>query len=179
MFGLCINGRPVITDFQQVDANKFAVEVPAAESIHELAFFLLPGSALSDDYIACLYASAEPFEEWLLLGSVTTDTPSSICHVKWKNPVGAGSSARFGVSIEPKGMSAALTGSRMLRSSSFAAEDVKEFAKAIATDLFRYLDSYGHSAGPQAMNILDKWFLRFSKKMEHDPDFWKRIRNHD
>uniref|UniRef100_A0A7S3EFN1 Hikeshi-like C-terminal domain-containing protein n=1 Tax=Rhodosorus marinus TaxID=101924 RepID=A0A7S3EFN1_9RHOD len=76
------------------------------------------------------------------------------------------------------GSSSALTGNT-LRSTSFTIDDTKEFARAIATDLFRYLDSFGHSVGQHAMTTLDKWFLRFSSKMERDPEFWKRITNRD
>lgn len=84
---------------------------------------------------------------------------------------------QFGISIELKGDGSPDVGDGVY--SSFTVDDAKEFARAIATDLFRYLDSFGHSAGPQAMTFLDKWFIRFSKKMERDPDFWKNICNHD
>jgi len=176
-------------------------EAADADTIHELAFFILPGNVLPDEYIACLYASVAPYDDWLLLGSVTQDSPSTISLVRWKKPVGTGSSARvsvcqsdtaqmflkpiswfsrfsFGVSVETRGSSSALTGNT-LRSTSFTIDDTKEFARAIATDLFRYLDSFGHSVGQHAMTTLDKWFLRFSSKMERDPEFWKRITNRD
>jgi len=162
----------------QVEPNKFVFEAADADDIHELAFFILPGNVLPDEYIACLYASGAPYDDWLLLGSVTQDSPSTISLVRWKKPVGAGSSARFGVSVETRGSSSALTG-QTLRSTSFTIDDTKEFARAIATDLFRYLDSFGHSVGQHAMTTLDKWFLRFSSKMERDPEFWKRIANRD
>uniref|UniRef100_A0A7S2ZQM1 Hikeshi-like N-terminal domain-containing protein n=1 Tax=Rhodosorus marinus TaxID=101924 RepID=A0A7S2ZQM1_9RHOD len=97
MFGLCISGRPVVTDFQQVELNKFVFEAADADTIHELAFFILPGNVLPDEYIACLYASVAPYDDWLLLGSVTQDSPSTISLVRWKKPVGTGSSARVSV----------------------------------------------------------------------------------
>lgn len=73
------------------------VDVTSAETIHELAVFLLPGNELPPEYKASLYGSVTPFEEWVLLGSITQESPSKICLVRWKTQVGAGSDARVSV----------------------------------------------------------------------------------
>jgi len=61
----------------------------------------------------------------------------------------------------------------------FSADESKAFAKAIATDLFRFLDSFGHSISPDAVALLDRWYDKFAHKMERDPLFWQTVARKD
>jgi hypothetical protein len=46
-----------------------------------------------------------------------------------------------------------------------------DFAKRVAFDLLRYVESFGHVLPVQ---LVEQWFLKFSDKMSRDPDFLTR-----
>ena len=60
----------------------------------------------------------------------------------------------------------------------------EEFAKRVALDLFRYLESFNQGGGHVAQisndhlvvpaNFLDRWFTKFQHKFRRDPDFLTR-----
>lgn len=80
-FGLIIPGRPVDTSFQQVDANKFLVTIPNADTINHVVVFLTGLIQLPADVASCIYfslpdPSAPP--TWHYLGFLTNDKPSAI-----------------------------------------------------------------------------------------------------
>jgi protein Hikeshi len=53
----------------------------------------------------------------------------------------------------------------------------EDFAKRVAFNLFRYIESFGGRAGDQIMvptNVLDQWFTKFQEKFRRDPDFLAR-----
>ena len=74
-----------------------------------------------------------------------------------------------GVSVEPLHELAPKEGAKM-----GARED---FARRVAFNLFRYMESFGGVAGDKITvptNILDQWFRRFQEKFRRDPDFLAR-----
>ena len=74
-----------------------------------------------------------------------------------------------GVSLEPAADLAARESAKM-----GARED---FAKRVAFNLFRFMESFGGADGDKIMvptNILDLWFKRFQHKFQRDPDFLAR-----
>ena len=53
----------------------------------------------------------------------------------------------------------------------------EDFAKRVAFNLFRYLESFGGTQGDRIVvptNVLDQWFRRFQEKFRRDPDFLAR-----
>mmetsp|Transcript_253 Transcript_253/g.556 ORF Transcript_253/g.556 Transcript_253/m.556 type:complete len:91 (+) Transcript_253:424-696(+) len=84
----------------------------------------------------------------------------------------AGASAQIGISIEPVSALAQKEGARL------GAKE--EFAKRVAMDLFRFLESFnaGTVVGPDQLvvpaNFLDRWFQKFQNKFRRDPDFLTR-----
>ena len=99
LFGIIIPGRPLITEFQPVDATKAITVVEHPSIINEIAFFLLP----TYGYGAILYYSLPPFQNWILIGSIDLQKPSGIFRTNWstnediKNTV----VVQLGVSLEP------------------------------------------------------------------------------
>mmetsp|Transcript_13072 Transcript_13072/g.35186 ORF Transcript_13072/g.35186 Transcript_13072/m.35186 type:complete len:189 (+) Transcript_13072:50-616(+) len=184
MFGLVIPGRAVITEFSPLDPSKLLAVVPDADAVFEVCMFLLPGAVLPPGTMATLYASTPPHNDWIKVGSITSHVPSLMALVKWKTAPEPASIAHFGISAEPmlaalpEGQNSMLVGSISAAASgslSFSAEERTLFAKAIATDLLRYLTSFGHAAGTEGMRLLDQWFSKFSRKMDADPNFWKKV----
>lgn len=76
---------------------------------------------------------------------------------------------RAGISLEPAAQLAAKESAKM-----GARED---FAKRVAFNLFRYMESFGGATGDKIVvptNVLDSWFKRFQEKFQRDPDFLAR-----
>ena len=84
--------------------------------------------------------------------------------------------ARIGVSIEPRAELEHKEAARLGKK--------EEFAKRVALDLFRYLESFNQGGGHVAQisndhlvvpaNFLDRWFTKFQHKFRRDPDFLTR-----
>ena len=54
----------------------------------------------------------------------------------------------------------------------------EDFAKRVAFNLFRFMESFSSkAAGDQLVvpgNVIDRWFTRFQEKFRRDPDFLAR-----
>jgi protein Hikeshi len=53
----------------------------------------------------------------------------------------------------------------------------EDFAKRVAFNLFRFIESFGGRSGDQITvptNVLDLWFTKFQAKFRRDPDFLAR-----
>ncbi|KAA8497738.1 hypothetical protein FVE85_5323 [Porphyridium purpureum] len=123
--------------------------------------------------MSSLYISLPPYSDWMRIGSISNYSPSLMAMVKWKTLPGVGSPAQFGISAETAN-STWMGPVSATSDSMFSLEERREFSKAIATDLLRYLSSFGH-VGDQGVQMLDTWFTKFSRKMDMDPDYWKRV----
>lgn len=54
----------------------------------------------------------------------------------------------------------------------------EDFAKRVAMDLFRFMESFGQGPGGDTIvvptNILERWYTRLSERLRKDPDFLTR-----
>lgn len=53
----------------------------------------------------------------------------------------------------------------------------EDFARRVAFNLFRFIESFGSRSGDQIIapsNVIDRWFLKFQQKFRRDPDFLAR-----
>lgn len=74
-----------------------------------------------------------------------------------------------GVSLEPAAELA------LKESSKLGARE--DFAKRVAFNLFRYMESFGSTDGDKItvpMNSLERWFEKFQHRFRRDPDFLTR-----
>lgn len=103
LFGVVIPGRPVITEFQVVDATKAMTVVEQPAAVTEITFFILPTTVVPPGYGAILYYSIPPFQNWILLGSVDPSKPSGTFRTNWatNEEVRACPVVQLGVSLEP------------------------------------------------------------------------------
>lgn len=58
MFAVVVSGRLVQTDFQQVDSNKFLINIPSIDEVNHIAVFMTGTQPLPAD----MGASSKPFE---------------------------------------------------------------------------------------------------------------------
>jgi hypothetical protein len=100
MFAVIVAGRPVQTNFQQVDATKYAIVLDNAATINHITVFLY-GDPLPPAYGAGVYL-LWPNKDWAFLGWLSNDKPSAIFRLK-SNTMDADESitATLGASIEP------------------------------------------------------------------------------
>jgi ribulose-phosphate 3-epimerase len=77
--------------------------------------------------------------------------------------------AMIGVGVEPVAELAAKESAKL--------GSKETFAKRVAMDLFRYMESFQAATAVSAdhmvvpMNVLDRWFTKFQDKFRRDPDF--------
>lgn len=173
LFGVVIPGRPLITEFQQIDATKAVTVVDFPSTITEITFFLLPTTAIPPGYGAILYYAMPPFQQWAVLGSVDPSKPSGTFRTGFatNEEIKNCQCVQLGVSLEP------LDTIRNLEITYSGVEDRFAFAHKIALDLFQYMTSF--STGDSSttgmivvpMNVFDKWMERFERKYRIDPNF--------
>jgi len=160
-FGLAIPGRPVITAFQPDGQYRWTADVSDPGSVADLCFFLtsqLPQNHLG---ISVYYNLAG----WQFIGAVSNSSPTTIMNPGWSlNPeVSRLPVLRLGIAIEPA--SEILTKLETCAQADFR----KTFARKVALNLFRFLESFNIQGFPVA--ALDKWFLKFEDKFKRDPNF--------
>eukprot|EP00428_Durinskia_dybowskii_P065411 CAMPEP_0170386398 /NCGR_PEP_ID=MMETSP0117_2-20130122/17013_1 /TAXON_ID=400756 /ORGANISM="Durinskia baltica, Strain CSIRO CS-38" /LENGTH=163 /DNA_ID=CAMNT_0010642217 /DNA_START=87 /DNA_END=575 /DNA_ORIENTATION=+ len=158
LFGVVIPGRPVITDFQVVDATKAMAVIEQPATVTELTFFLLPTTVIPPGYGAILYYSVPPFQNWILIGSIDPSKPSGIFRTNWatNEEVRNCPALQLGVSLEP------LETIKNLDISTSGVDDRFAFAHKIALDLFQYMNSFSTGSSGNGMivvptNIFDRW----------------------
>jgi protein Hikeshi len=207
-FGLIIPGCPVRTEFTPIDPSglKFAlrltcpgdIPVPLA-TVRDLVLFINPStiSSLPVDHGVLVYWQIASMTNpdtactgYELLGSVTADTPSAVFHTGWSEheqtsqllagPTAPAVIVTIGISIEPKQGNTLFDSTSGGSSNNAATEHRLFIAQKIASDLYRFMQSFdgaggnnkGHIVVPT--NIFDRWFQRFENRFRRDPNFFLR-----
>ena len=159
LFGLCIPGRDVLTNFIQVDDNMVTLMIEAPKYVAELSFFLLPGCVLPDDQGALLYYSVGPaFAEWQVLGAIANGRSSGIFRTGWptNDSIDEASIITLGVRLED------IAALNNLDIGSQGVENRINMAQHIANDLYNFLSSFvKDTSTPGTMevptNAFDAW----------------------
>mmetsp|Transcript_13417 Transcript_13417/g.21903 ORF Transcript_13417/g.21903 Transcript_13417/m.21903 type:complete len:189 (-) Transcript_13417:47-613(-) len=164
--------------FTRVDPTHWTLDVgrTAGASYHDVrdvCLFIPEGNLLDNSSCLVVYVQAGN-STWEYRGSVSNAAPSEVFPLQWPlNPDGSlPPNAQIGVSVEPiadtVGKEQHVVGSK------------EEFAKRVAMDLFRYMESFQAATAISAeqmvvpLNILDRWFNKFQDKFRRDPDFLTR-----
>ncbi|ODQ66584.1 DUF775-domain-containing protein [Nadsonia fulvescens var. elongata DSM 6958] len=77
MFGAICAGRGVQTELQQVDSNKYMLQIEDGAKVNHIVVFLLPGAALEPGIAASVYFQL-PGQDFTLLGALSNNKPSAI-----------------------------------------------------------------------------------------------------
>eukprot|EP00761_Pharyngomonas_kirbyi_P014248 gb/GECH01014278.1/.p1 GENE.gb/GECH01014278.1/~~gb/GECH01014278.1/.p1 ORF type:complete len:195 (+),score=45.77 gb/GECH01014278.1/:1-585(+) len=190
MFGILIPGRPVISEMEQVDENKWAIEIPDCKGITEMCVFLLGTEPLPENTGAGVYLSFDT-QNWEYVGLVHMGCPSAMMRVPSSfsetpsspNVSFAGIEAQansmvVGISIEPPDVLESLEANNPHSLQNMSSEIVT-VGKHIATDLFRFMESFAKPTDwgeclVVPTNVLERWMNRFEDKVARDPYFWKQ-----
>lgn len=103
LFGVVIPGRPLITEFQPINATKAVAIIEQPCTVTEITFFLLPTSPIPAGYGAMIYYAIPPFQNWNALGAISLEKPSGIFRTGWSTDeeVRIQPFVQIGVSLEP------------------------------------------------------------------------------
>lgn len=191
-FALIVSGRLVQTDFQLVDAGKFLITIPNADSINHVVVFLTPNNPLPPDIGASVYFSwPDPVSPptWQYLGFISNDKPSAIFRITKLKSVagdtGMGSFgysqpivtqfAQIGISLEPLVQIAQLTADVSVNS--LNSESLLTFAARTAENLFNYASSFARTMLPDTneqfvpLSTIQQWYQNFCRRIHQDPTF--------
>ena len=178
LFGIVASGRPVMTNFQQVQDNQFLGVLENPMLIPDLSFFLLPGFEpyANQGLGASLHFSTDGGTNWEYLGALAASKPSDIFRTGWGTSEQLRSSGctalQIGISIEP------IQNLVQLEGGAQPVADRLEFAKGIAMNLYHFMESFDRKAidGGNYLvlptNAVEKWFKRFEEKYKCDPNFF-------
>jgi len=198
-FGLVFLQRTGVvlqSQFTPAGPAAWVLDVPAsvvAADLKEACLFLAADAHLSPDQALSLYVSADGVD-FLYRGSISGARPSDVFALRWPGgdvsgssggvgapaalPQGSGQGAapgvggvqrpRVGVSLEPLVEAAQKEGERL--------GSREDFAKRVAMDLFRFLESFAGDQGQMAIpaRFLDAWFEKFTRRFRADPDYLTR-----
>ena len=169
MFGIIFEGQPVTFSFVQISESQWTYELPSGGSVNNLTFFLQ--SPLPEGFALALSASYYPFSSIEFIGAIANERPSDIIHTGWgfKQEVSS-NTVKLLISMEPISNIAALVFNK-------STTDIRQvYAKKVALNLFRFMESFNKNTSQQEMlvlpcDVLDKWLLRFEAKFRVDPYF--------
>lgn len=123
---------------------------------------------------------AEAGVHWFFLGLVRNDEPSAVFRIPW--PAEALGAPEFDAQLalveQPAAALAALP-----KALPPAAEEHRMLARYVATDLFRFVESFSKrdADGRELLllptGVLDRWLNRFESKLACDPYFWTQSQN--
>jgi hypothetical protein len=167
MFGLLLSGRPVITDWSELEPGfSFATAVPLPGSVSDLSVFLLPGNEFPDGYGLAIHYSVPPFILWSSLGALHPAQPSITVRTGWSSTpeIANSSEVRIGLQLMPLKELEALSCSTT-QSAEF---NKRAYAQLVARDLENFVASFG---GSIPTDVIGRWTRRFDEKLARDPDF--------
>ncbi len=191
--------------FTPAGPTSWVLDVPPEVSLanlKEACLFLAADAQLPPGQALSLYVSADG-AEFSYRGSVSAAQPSDVFALRWPGvgepeaPAGTAAAAaaaatlpqwagqsgaappgggalrpRVGVSLEPLAEAAQREGERL--------GSREDFAKRVAMDLFRFLESFaGGDQGQMAIpaHFLDAWLQKFTRRFRADPDYLTRQGN--
>lgn len=145
----------------------------ASERLTKKCSFPRIRAVLDDNSALCMYIQAGE-SPWSYCGCVANAKPSDVFALRW--PVDATgqpyATAAVGISVE--------TLASALEKESVVAQHKETFAKRVAEDLFRFMQSFQTGGDAQNMvvptNILEKWYEKFIARFRRDPGFIDRPR---
>ncbi|KAK9472361.1 uncharacterized protein V1510DRAFT_417300 [Dipodascopsis tothii] len=194
MFGAICAGRPVQTNVQQVDGDKYVLEIEDGARVNHIVVFLLPGAAMDPSVAATVYFQwpGRPFK---LLGAISNNKPSAIFRVN-QAPAGGSADAdemiddaappvtiSLGISLEPAAAVEAqlaqlqAPSTALVRAARPAPDPNSTAALAgkIMNHAFNFLSGFATPDGMISLKAFGDWWSKFQGKLAVDPQFLDRI----
>lgn len=192
MFASVCSGRPVQLA-QQVDGNKYAINIPQGSKISHVCIFLLPEAQLPREYKALIYFKLPGDSEFKLLGSISQDKQSSIFKLKNKDEVDGDEDSMIeeiddqdvvtvGISIETAEVARQLEDSqsalvkktimtRPVITEPLTTSEKTQLAAKVVKNAYNYLSSFIDNNGNVNIKYFDSWWNKFQAKLKNDDKF--------
>ncbi|CAL8460555.1 g84 [Coccomyxa elongata] len=177
LFGIFFVGAsfPIAdTSFTRVDPTHWVLDIGAAvtpdhTSLKEVALFLTQPQILPPDSAMGLYIAVGNGWQWR--GYVSNSHPSEVLPLQWPEipggSIASGQAIQLGVSVEPL--------AEVLQREGTKLASRQEFAKRVALDLFRYMESFNKGTSGDMLvlpiSCLEQWFQKFDEKFRRNPEF--------
>lgn len=156
MFGVIVSGRLAQVDFQNVEANKFLITLPDADTINHIVVFMtgtLPFPPAMGGSVYFSWPDPNSPPQWQLLGFISNDKPSAIFKITklkssgdsitngfgYLQPI-VSHNAQIGISIEP--LSAISQQTPSLSTNGTTVNNFATFTRKTAEHLFNYVSSF-------------------------------------
>ncbi|KAG7366345.1 DUF775 domain containing protein [Nitzschia inconspicua] len=206
--GMVASGYPMRMDFCPTDPSgtKFTLSLNSIADlptpltqVHELAFFLLPNATLPPNTGLMIYWQLElphggPASGFELLGTLDPSTrPSEMFRTGWAEhdqfvslPPNQIARINIGVSVEPiESVRNVEEQHNLSGKQQQVAATTAVIAQKIGQELFNYMRSFdtNGATGNQTIavpaNIFDRWWQRFERKLQRDPNFFLKNGNNE
>jgi len=171
MFGILVAGNLVQTDGQVVNENQMVFNLPD-QVPKSVAVFLTGQRALDPNMAASAYLVGD--NEWAFLGYITNAKPSAIFKIRDLMP----GQWKIGIQLEPINAANQRTTDDLIKRD---AQEIQTFTEKMCNNLYNYITSFKSANNSMAgnnsisMDLFERWFQNFQKKLKDDPHFWKRI----
>ena len=180
MFACVIPGRPLTTEFQQIDNEKMVLGLDTPQTIRDFTICLLRPDIPQGQGVGVFYSLA-PFNHWVFVGSVTLENPTVQFHAPWYGKLEHNCEGlQVGVQLMPL---QELVNLNPVSSENLEEKKALESASGIAKNLFQYMASFSQTTGQYRdlgdvviipTNCVDQWYGKFLRKHNRDPYFWMR-----
>jgi len=170
MFGILVAGNLVQTDGQVVQENQMIFNLPDQQP-KSVAVFLTGTRPLDANMAASAYLVGN--NEWAFLGHITNAKPSAIFKIRDLQP----GVWKIGIQLE------AISEAMQRTSDDLIKRDVQEavqFTEKMCNNLYNYITSFRSANNAMScnnqipMDLFERWFQNFQKKLRDDPHFWRR-----
>jgi len=182
LFGVVFAKKSIVVGsdaFVRADETRWTMDLSAQlgegySECKDVCLFMPSQRLLDDNSALCVYIQAGD-KPWEYCGCVANAKPSDVFALRW--PVDdagcAYANASIGISVEP--LASAMEKENALM------QHKEEFAKRVAEDLFRYMQSFQADGSTSdrmvvPVNILHKWYEKFTNRFRRDPGFLDRPR---
>lgn len=180
LFGVLFLKRTIlvpVSAFVQVDATHWTLDVSTLAAlvggygeVKDVVLVLGSPGLLPPGAGLALHVQAGA-SGWEYRGAVCDTTPSESFPTAWPRAEGDAyaPTAQLGVSLEPL--------AELAQREATAVASKQEFARRVATDLFRFIESFPTTPDGSFVvgsNTLEAWYSKFSHRFTRDPDFLLR-----
>ncbi|PIK50095.1 hypothetical protein BSL78_13021 [Apostichopus japonicus] len=187
----------VQTDVQQVDPTHFVCQITNPETVNHVVIFMTGSSPFPDGTGGAVhFGFASPTGiHWHFVGFISNEKPSAIFKISGlkqnspsagpsfmgsMNPL-AGNSSQIGISVEPLDQIVQQTPVSAAQASHM--DNVTQYTTKLLENFYNFASSFAINQSqmtPQPnvsfipSTVLDQWYQSFKRKLQQDPNFWKR-----
>lgn len=168
MFACIVPGRPLMAEFETVSETKLVIRLDHPAQITNFVITLLQPHIQPNFGVGVYYITPDS-PEWNYVGCISLASPSGFFRAPW-NVCNSPAQIQYpfvhiGLALQPlTELEEKITSDQIAESKTF------DNARAIATDLYTFIQSFSHIPN----NVIDRWMQKFEEKHRREPFFWMK-----